>query len=178
MIWDFVREMDHWAHLLPGYRSHEKQGERESLWTVQGDVGVLARTVQFRVCITEWSGPERVRFELVGVNEPLQGEGSFRIERVGTATDLPARPRHGLLRRGIEAVLRFLLRLRRGRVPRASSPDGGVPAPEARLTFSLRVEPGGPMAPMIDALMKPAMQVAAEDLAQRILAALEQRAAS
>ena len=40
----------------------------------------------------------------------------------------------------------------------------------ARLTFVLRLEPGGPMAPMINALMQPAMAIAAEDLAKRILA--------
>ena len=44
-----------------------------------------------------------------------------------------------------------------------------------RMTFALRVDPGGPMAPMIDALMKPAMAAAAEDLAQRIIATLEAR---
>jgi hypothetical protein len=43
----------------------------------------------------------------------------------------------------------------------------------ARLTFRLRIEPGGPMAPMINAMMQPAMNVAAEDLAQKIVAHLE-----
>jgi hypothetical protein len=41
------------------------------------------------------------------------------------------------------------------------------------MTFELRLDPGGPMAPMIDAMMKPAMAAAAEDLAQRIIVHLE-----
>ena len=46
-----------------------------------------------------------------------------------------------------------------------------------RMTFALRVDPGGPMAPMIDALMKPAMAAAAEKLALQIVAHLEAGAA-
>jgi carbon monoxide dehydrogenase subunit G len=30
-IWEFVREMDHWAPLLTGYQSHEKQSDTESV---------------------------------------------------------------------------------------------------------------------------------------------------
>ena len=43
----------------------------------------------------------------------------------------------------------------------------------ARLTFRLRVDPGGPQAPLINAMMKPAMVAAAEDLASRIVSHLE-----
>ena len=48
VIWDFVREMDHWAPLLTGYQKHEKQSDTESIWTLKGDVGMLARTLRFR----------------------------------------------------------------------------------------------------------------------------------
>ena len=37
--------MDHWAPFLTGYQKHEKQSETESVWTLKGDVGVLARTL-------------------------------------------------------------------------------------------------------------------------------------
>jgi carbon monoxide dehydrogenase subunit G len=63
-IWDFVKEMDNWAPFLTGYQAHEKQSETDSLWTLKGDVGVLARLVKFKVHITEWNGPERVSFDL------------------------------------------------------------------------------------------------------------------
>ena len=56
-IWDFVREMDHWAPWVAGYQSHTKQSETESVWILKGDVGVLARTVKLHVTVTEWAGP-------------------------------------------------------------------------------------------------------------------------
>ena len=38
------------------------------------------------------------------------------------------------------------------------------------MSFRLRIDPGGPMAPMINAMIQPAMAAAAEDLAERITA--------
>jgi carbon monoxide dehydrogenase subunit G len=176
-IWEFVREMDHWAPMLTGYQSHEKQSETESTWTLKGDVGMLARTLRFRVLVTEWAGPERVSFALKGLNEPMTGEGSFRMEAASAATSgasasasaPPPRPR-GLA--GLwDRIVRFFFRRVAGPAVVREAPAAGTAT--TRMTFSLRVDPGGPMAPMIDALMKPAMAAAAEDLAQRIIAHLE-----
>jgi len=174
-IWDFVQEMDHWAPWVVGYQSHEKQSETESVWVLKGDVGVLARTVKFQVTVTEWTGPERVSFALRGLNEPMQGSGAFVMEPVGAADPAPApRPREGFVARLLAAIARFFFRLRHGRAERA--PAGalaGAGSAGTRLTFRLRVDPGGPMAPMVNALMKPLLVPAAEDLANRILAHLE-----
>ena len=170
-IWDFVQEMDNWARWVAGYQTHEKESETESVWTLKGDVGVLARTVRFRVKVTEWAGPERVRFALEGLNEPMQGSGEFVMsasaDTRGAASTTPVR---GWLSRWIDAVFRFLFRLRHGRVERkpATSVVG-----TSQLTFTLRVDPGGPMAPRVNALMRPAMLPAAESLAEHIIAHLE-----
>ena len=178
-IWDFVREMDHWARWVVGYQSHEKQSETESTWVLKGDVGVLARTVKFQVTVTEWAGPERVSFALRGLNEPMQGSGAFVMETVGTVDPAHASPRReGFVARLLAAIARFFYRLRHGRVERGAPKVGaGSASAETRLTFRLRVDPGGPMAPMVNALMKPLMVPAAEDLANRILAHLEARSA-
>ena len=58
---------------------------------------------------------------------------------------------------------------------RDASADAGPAAGTSRLTFRLRVDPGGPMAPMVNAMMKPMMLPAAEGLANQILATLEER---
>ena len=171
-IWDFVQDMDNWATFLTGYQGHEKHGEQDSLWTLKGDVGVLQRRVQFRVKVTEWDGPERVSFELEGVNEPMSGSGTFTMGRYEEAVESSA-PRKGWLARAFEAVLRFFHRLVYGRVERGADADAGPGEGMARLSFRLRIEPGGPMAPMINAMMQPAMSVAAEDLANKIIAHLE-----
>ncbi len=176
-IWEFVQEMDNWATFVAGYQSHEKQSERDSLWILKGDVGVLARVVRFAVHVDEWSGPSRVTFSLTGVNEPMQGSGTFLLERyeeTGSAL-APAPPRSGVLGRFLEALARFFYRLRHGSARRAAGADAGPGAGTSRLTFRLRIDPGGPMAPMVNALMKPLMLPAAEDLANQILATLERR---
>jgi carbon monoxide dehydrogenase subunit G len=176
-IWDFVQEMDNWATFVAGYQSHEKQSERDSVWVLKGDVGVLARVVKFAVHVDEWAGPERVTFSLTGVNEPMQGSGTFLLETYEAegATAATAAPRRGLLARLLEALARALYRLRHGAAKRAAGADAGPGFGTSRLTFRLRLDPGGPMAPMVNALMKPLMQPAAEDLANQILATLERR---
>ncbi|MEN8377018.1 MAG: hypothetical protein ABFS34_16460, partial [Gemmatimonadota bacterium] len=61
--------------------------------------------------------------------------------------------------------------------PRVGAGGEGGSA-ETRLTFRLRIEPGGPMAPMVNAMIAPMLTPAAEGLAERILATLEERASS
>jgi carbon monoxide dehydrogenase subunit G len=177
VVWDFVREMDHWAGFVAGYQSHEKQSEADSTWVLKGDVGPLARVVKFRVHIDQWSPPTKVVFSLTGVNEPMQGSGTFVLEPWEDASvpAPPPPPRPGLFARVAAAIARFLYRLRHGRSERAASADGGPAAGTSRLTFRLRIDPGGPMAPMVSALVKPMMLPAAEDLANQILATLEKR---
>jgi carbon monoxide dehydrogenase subunit G len=176
-IWDFVKEMDNWAGYVTGYQSHEKQSETDSVWVLKGDVGVLARVLKFQVHISEWNGPSCVRFELKGLNEPMEGSGSFEMQRYEEAEAAPAAaPRaRNLLLRLLEAVVRFFLRLvGGGRPQRAAGADAGPGAGMAKLTFRLEINPGGPMAPMVSAMMKPAMLPAAEQLANAIMARLEE----
>lgn len=175
-VWSFVQDMDNWAPFLTGYQSHERRGERESLWTIRGDTGVLARVVRFEVQVTEWSELRRVAFTLRGINEPMQGEGSFSLEAAGAGgeEDPAPAPRPGALSRFFEALARLALRLFGGgtrRDPKAAA--AGAAAGGSRMGFRLRVEAGGPMAPMVNAMIKPALGPVAEDLASKILAHLE-----
>jgi len=61
------------------------------------------------------------------------------------------------------------------RSERAAGANAGPGAGMSRLSFRLRIKPGGPMGPMVDALMKPLMLPVAEELADRIMAELEKR---
>lgn len=182
-IWEYVREMDNWGPFLRGYQSHRKENENDSLWVLKGDVGVLARRLEFRVHVSEWAGPERVSFELQGLNEPMEGDGEFRMQpyeeaEAADVVEATPAPRPGLLLRPLQAIVRFLLRLFGGRSERATTAGAGPGEGMAKLTFRLRLTPGGPMAPMIEAMMKPLMQPTAEELANRIMAELESRAAA
>lgn len=178
LVWDFVQDMDRWAPFVMGYQGHERKSDTESVWTLKGDLGVMSRTLSFDVLITEWNGPSRVRFTLRGINEPMNGEGAFTIEDDAAPAPLPAAtavaapaPRKGALSRALEALARWFLSLVGGRAERAAPPAPGGAG--ARLRFELRIDPGGPMAPMINAMIKPLLLPAAEQLADRILARLE-----
>jgi carbon monoxide dehydrogenase subunit G len=178
-IWSFVEDMDNWAAYMVGYQSHEKLSDDRSVWVLKGDVGALQRIVKFNVNVTEWAGPRSVRFELEGVNEPMSGHGAFSMEETtaAPATNPPqpstATRRESFASRILERLLRFFHRLVHGRVERAAGAGQGVGPGVARLTLELQIQPGGTMAPMIDALIQPAMKIAAEDLATRIVARLE-----
>jgi len=170
-IWGFVEEMDNWARFVTGYQSHEKRSDTESLWTLKGDVGVLARKLVFQVDITEWSPGKRAAFRLRGVNEALNGEGVFTLEPATGADASPtAPPPRSALLRFLESIVRGLLRWM-GRAPRRAPAE--LSGPGTRMSFRLRLDPGGPMAPMINAMIKPLMLPAAESLANQILAHLE-----
>ena len=76
-VWDFVRDMNNWAPFTRGYQSHEIMNEKESLWTVKGDLGPISRITKVHVTITEWVEGERVGFTVRGLNEPLNGRGAI-----------------------------------------------------------------------------------------------------
>ena len=116
VIWEFVQEMDNWASFLTGYQEHAKESQTESTWILKGDVGVLARVVKFRVRITEWAGPERVTFELEGLNEPMQGDGHFLMEPVTAGSD----------ERAANEIRFEGYVLRPGRAPARRPPPGSV----------------------------------------------------
>lgn len=169
--------MDNWAPLVTGYQAHEQQSETESLWTLKGDIGALARVVRFQVHITEWNGPSRVAFDLKGLNEPLEGGGTFelRTRTSGEAASEPPAPGGGPMARFFQAIVRALMRWFGGGASRRATVADSMPGEStAELCFRLEVNPGGPMAPMVNALMKPAMLPAAEQLAEGIMARLEE----
>jgi len=176
VIWDFVSDMDNFASFFMGYQGHVKESETESIWTLKGDLGAMTRMLKFRVTITEWSGPERVRFELAGLNEQMSGAGTFEMMDFADASALPATaepPRKNVLARMLEAIFRFFFQIVRGKPERAESADAGPGAGTTRIAFRLNVDPGGPMAPMINAMIKPLMPSFAEDFAGKLVGHLE-----
>ena len=78
-VWEFVRDMNNWAPLTRGYQEHEILNDRESVWTVKGDLGPISRITKFHVTITEWVEGEKVAFTVKGLNEPINGQGAINI---------------------------------------------------------------------------------------------------
>jgi carbon monoxide dehydrogenase subunit G len=178
-VWSFVKDMNNWAPFLTGYQRHEILSDTDSIWTLKGDVGVLARVVRLKAHVTDWSGPERVAFTLTGLNEAVEGGGELVMRE--SAAGLPATTtivKVSFVRRLLDAVARLLFRLVNGRAPARAAPTALRPGEGSRLTFTLRMEAGGPTGPLVNAMLAPALAPAAEDLANRIAAHLEKSRAA
>ena len=182
-IWDFVQDMNNWAPFMTGYQSHEIKTDRHSVWILKGDVGVLSRTVHLDVHITEWNGPERVSFTLEGLNESVNGDGTFTMAPFkpddeattvpATSTGVEASVRQGLFKRWLARLFSWFFVRKFGRVERKTLTLDEVEAQASELSFRLRMDAGGPMAPMVNAMLEPALMPAAQDLGDKIAAHLE-----
>ena len=172
-VWEFVRDMNNWAPFLTGYQKHEIESETDSIWTLKGDVGVLSRTVRLKAHVTEWNGPERVSFTLVGLDEVVEGGGTLTIGKPAAATGAAAiekAKKPSLWRRFVDGWFRMMFRWMHGKTPQRLASGG---AAESQLTFRLRMDAGGPAGPLVNAMLAPALKPAAEDLANKIAAHLE-----
>jgi carbon monoxide dehydrogenase subunit G len=172
-VWGFVKDMNNWAPFLTGYQKHEILSETDSIWTLKGDVGVLARVVKLKAHVTDWSGPDRVAFTLTGLNEPVEGGGELVMRPGSAPATASAIVKRSLMRRFLDAIARVLYRFVNGRAPERAVKVTPKAGEGSRLTFTLRMEAGGPTGPLVNAMLAPALGPAAEDLANRIAAHLE-----
>jgi carbon monoxide dehydrogenase subunit G len=176
-VWDFVKDMNNWAPYLTGYQTHEVLSDTDSIWTLKGDVGVLARIVKLKAHVTEWNGPERVSFTLTGLNEQVDGDGTLEMNAAETAAAAPAPAaaapiaKRSFFGRILDAIFRFFYRRMHGPAPVRALPAAA--GPSSKLKFRLRMDAGGPTGPLVNAMLAPALLPAAEDLANKIAAHLE-----
>lgn len=180
-IWDFIQDMNNWAPMLTGYQEHEIKTDRQSIWTLKGDVGILSRKVRLEVNITEWQGPNRVSFTLTGLNEVVEGDGTFEMRSMApaggggasvnaTTAVVPVRPWLG--RRLLNWLFRVIFRSMHDVVER-EAPQVQAGTQASHLSFRLRMDAGGPTGPLVNAMLEPALLPAAEDLGNKIALHLE-----
>jgi len=153
VIWPFVAEMDNWAPMLKGYVAHEKSSATKSVWTLTGDLGPFTKTIHVDVTVTEWVDAERVAFSLVGLDENVQATGTLAL--MEERPELPPRT-------WWQRLLDFLLR-RRVALPQAA---------ESHVVFTFNIEAGGPMGPMINAMLGPYADAVATELLDKVSAHL------
>ncbi|EOR22863.1 hypothetical protein A499_15771 [Niallia nealsonii AAU1] len=79
-VWDFVRSMNNWAPLVPGYINHHIINEKVSTWEFKIDMGLFKKKVEMKVTIIEWKEPSQVTFQLQGINDHFDGNGYFMVE--------------------------------------------------------------------------------------------------
>jgi hypothetical protein len=173
VVWDFVKDMNNWAPFLTGYQKHEIVNETDSIWTLKGDVGMLARRVELRAHITEWAGPERVSFTLTGLNEEVDGGGVLMMSKASGAPAVAPVKKVSFFRRMVNSMFRFFFRLVNGKGAQRSDKALVIGLNASELRFTLRMDAGGPTGPLVNAMLAPALLPAAEDLANKIAAHLE-----
>src|ERR1700733_15144167 len=84
-VWHYVKDMQRWAALMPGYRECSVIDANDSRWTLKVGVGGLVRTVKVLVRVEEWHEPVRVNFSYRLEGDPVQGSGSYTALQKGAA---------------------------------------------------------------------------------------------
>lgn len=85
LTWDYARDVERWAQIMPGYQSCTIADEDHSLWVLKIGVGGLVRTVKVAVDVQRWAGPEDVDFAFKLQGDPVEGSGSYRAKAVDDA---------------------------------------------------------------------------------------------
>jgi len=77
---NFIHNKEEWAVLIPGYLHHELLNEKDMIWVFQGDFGIIQKAVKVELRL-KTSEPHQVLFDLVGLSDPINGDGSFEIKQ-------------------------------------------------------------------------------------------------
>ncbi|MEH7118835.1 SRPBCC family protein [Neobacillus vireti] len=86
VIWDFIRDENNWAPLVPGYIHHQKINDRQISWEFKSDLGIMKKKITLIIEIKEWNEPSRVSFELRRKNDKYLGEGYFEAKSINSHT--------------------------------------------------------------------------------------------
>jgi carbon monoxide dehydrogenase subunit G len=128
-VWDYVKDINRWAELVPGLQQCEIIDEDNSRWVLKVGVGGMVRTVKVAVCVDQWNGPGQVLFSYKLQGDPVKGGGSYMAVATGSDT--------------------------------------------IDMKLSLRVEGGGPMAPMWEAMGGPLLPKFALAFAEQLAEGIE-----
>jgi carbon monoxide dehydrogenase subunit G len=82
-VWDYVRDIERWAKMMPGMQECAVIDANDSRWTLKVGVGGLVRTVKVQVHVDEWDGPERVLFSYRLEGDPVAGGGTYTATSKG-----------------------------------------------------------------------------------------------
>ncbi|MGG3916223.1 CoxG family protein [Rossellomorea vietnamensis] len=83
-VWTFIRDMNAWATLVPGYKEHTIYSDNQSMWKFTVQYGMVTKKIYVKVRITDWKEPSEVKFTLNGINQRFTGAGFFKAEEVDT----------------------------------------------------------------------------------------------
>lgn len=79
ITWDFLKDYENWATLIPGYIAHEVQSDKQFTWIFLADLGFTKKTIKLQVTITDLTEPTDVKFDLKGLSDNFNGKGYFKL---------------------------------------------------------------------------------------------------
>jgi carbon monoxide dehydrogenase subunit G len=95
-LWKYLADFSNWAEFVVGFQKFQIVDERTSVWTLRGDVGVLAREVDLQVVLLEQEPGRRASYSTTGITERLEGTGTFEISpRSAAGPQTPGAGDHG-----------------------------------------------------------------------------------
>lgn len=77
---NFIQNREQWTVLIPGYLHHEILNENDMIWVFQGDFGIIQKAVKVELKMKK-SDAHQVLFDLEGLSDPINGDGSFEIKQ-------------------------------------------------------------------------------------------------
>nr|WP_232337045.1 SRPBCC family protein [Lysinibacillus timonensis] len=87
-VWDYVSDLEKWATSVPAYKEHQIVSDKQSIWTFEGSMKGIKKTIQAQVDITEFNEPSNIKFELKGLSDNFTGSGHFTAEDVSGKTTM------------------------------------------------------------------------------------------
>lgn len=87
-VWAFVSNLEKWAKLVPAYKDCKKIDDKKSVWTFEGNLKGIKKTVEVELNIVELDEPNNIKFEFKGINENFSGSGQFQAVAQGDGTSM------------------------------------------------------------------------------------------
>lgn len=81
-VWEYIKDFNDWAPLIPGYVSHKIVNEKESNWAFKTDIGPLKKKIEFRLDILSMHAPRSMTFQVNGLNEGFTGHGQIEAKKL------------------------------------------------------------------------------------------------
>ena len=85
-VWSFVSKIEKWATMVPAYKAHKEVDANTSIWTFEGSMKGMKKTVEVEITILEMNEPSDIRFEMKGLSDNFTGKGHFHTEPSGNGT--------------------------------------------------------------------------------------------
>lgn len=81
-VWEYMKDFEHWAPLIPGYVSHNIISSKESTWVFTTDLGIIKKKIEFSLEILSMQAPRSLTFQVEGINEGFTGHGNIEVKKM------------------------------------------------------------------------------------------------